>query len=269
MKVKKNYKQKFEEKLNEITEKLQKIPEIIGIFYTGSTATQNWSKYSDLDIDIVVRDKDYKRIIKKLPIMMANFGKLKLCNHYQGIDETYGFYDKDYFKLDLCPIKESDLRLYKNEKKKIVFDKEDKIKKLMGNTFKKKHKIDKKEIVHLLLDTRSNFLYIVRHYAKGKKYSGVSEITGITEDLFYLLAKIKGLEVYELKRNYESVLNAKEKKLVENCNFHSFDKKELKRAIMACWKLMKYIEVRYENKYGKLNLKCNDEEILRIIDKPL
>jgi len=66
-----------EEKLQEYVEELKKIPEIIAVCYTGSTARQSWDEYSDLDIDIVVEDKDYDKICKKIPELLKWWGPIK------------------------------------------------------------------------------------------------------------------------------------------------------------------------------------------------
>ena len=262
-------KQRFEEKLKEITEKLKKIPEIIGIFYTGSTATKTWTKYSDLDINILVEDKDYNKIVKKLPKILSGFGNMKLCNHYKGIDETYAFFDEDYFKVDLHPIKESEVHSYKDEKKRIVFDK----KRIITDESKKQTKnikADEKEFKHLLLDTRSNFIYIARHYAKWQKLSATSEFGGIGGDLFHLLAQLKGFQDYELFRNAEKILTKEEWNIIKNAKCDGLSKLEVKSAIRRYLAYMKYIERLYEKRTGKkLALKCNDKEILGIINKTL
>jgi predicted nucleotidyltransferase len=53
-------------KLKEFTEQIRKMPEVIGISYTGSTATKKWDKYSDIDMDIFKNNqKEVVKIILK------------------------------------------------------------------------------------------------------------------------------------------------------------------------------------------------------------
>lgn len=262
----------YSKQLNEFTEKLRKIPEILAVLYTGSTAKQSWDEYSDVDIDIVVKDKDYNKIVKQLPKMLSMWGKVRLCNHYKGCDETYVFIGKDYTKVEIDPIKKSDLKPNWTFKDiRIGFDKDGTITKIHKQSLKEKRpKLDHNEFVHLFLDTRSNFLYIVRHYARGQKLSGASEIGGIGGELFYYLGKLKGMEGYENIRTAEKHLTKNEWDFLKISSCKSLKKTEVKRAIKANWKYMKYLERLYEKTTKrKLNLKCNDKEILQIINKTL
>lgn len=266
-------KEEAEIKLQEFTKKLKKIPEIMGAYYTGSTATKTRSKYSDIDIDIVVEDKNYKKIVKKLPKLFSMCGDVRLVNHYKNLDETYAFIVEDYEKVEIDPIKKSKLKEKLGELRviRIGFDKKGIIKKkFVGKEEVKKIKLNHEEFVHLLLDTRANFIYIVRHFARGKRFSAVEEITTIRNDLFHLLARLKGLEDWKLTRNVEKLLSRKELDFVKNSICKNYEKKELRKAIKANWEFMKHIEREYEKKAKrKLNLKCNDKEILEVIDERL
>ena len=109
----------YSKELKEFTEKLKKIPEILEVQYAGSTKTKSWDQYSDIDIDIIVRDKDYNKIVKKLPKLLAMWGPIKFYNNYIGNDETYAYIGKDYLKVEIDPIKKSYAKEAK--RKKTVF----------------------------------------------------------------------------------------------------------------------------------------------------
>ncbi|MFH1307384.1 MAG: nucleotidyltransferase domain-containing protein [archaeon] len=262
----------YTKKLEEFIKKLKEIPEILAVFYTGSTARKSWDKYSDIDIDVVVRDKNYEKIVNKLPKILSMWGEIRLTNYYKGCDENYAFIDKEYTKVEIDPIKISNLKSdLKFKDITIEFDKEGTLKKVHKKSQKlKRSKINIKEFNHILLDTRSNFLYIARHYARGQKFSGVEEITRIRWDLFFLLSKLKGLEGYELIRDAEKLLSKREWILWMDSHCKNYEKNELIRAIKSNWNFMKYIEREYERlTKTKLRLKCNDDEILEVINKTL
>lgn len=249
---------------------MKRVPKIIAVFYTGSTAKRSWDEYSDIDIEIIVSDKDYDSVVKQLPKLLSMWGKIKLCNHYNGSDETYAFIGKDYTKVEINPIKESDFKpLWKLKDIRIGFDKD----KVVSDVFKRSQRerrpcLDHKEIVHFFLDTRSNFLYAARHYARGQKLSGVSELNNIGGQLFYYLGKIKGMEGHENLRSAEKHLTKKEWNFLKVSKCNSLNKREVKRAIRANWKYMKYLENLYAKKNEKkLNLECNDNEIVMVINK--
>jgi predicted nucleotidyltransferase len=262
----------IDEKLREFTEKLEKNPKIIAVSYSGSTATKTWDKYSDVDIDVYVKDKDYDWLVKQLPKLLSMWGNINFHNHYKGIDETYAYFGKDYFKVELEPYKESWIKAgpyYKDIR--IGFDKKGSLIRVHKESQKiKKSKLLHKEIVHILLDIRSNFLYVARHYARGQKLSGVSELGSIGGDLFYYLGKIKGMEGHENIRKAEKHLSKKEWNFLKISSCKSLKKDEVKRALKANWEFMKYVEKEYEKKTKrKLNLKVNDKEILKAINQIL
>ena len=262
----------YSKKLDEFTEKLKQIPEILSVFYTGSTAKKSWDKYSDVDINIVVEDKNYKKIVKQLPKLLSMWGKVNLCNHYKGHDETYSFVGKDYTKVEIDPIRKSELKpRWELKDIRIAFDKGGTLTRILKKSHKEKRpKLNHKEFVHLFIDTRSNFLYVVRHYARGQKLSGTDELRRISRELFYYLGKIKGMEGYENIRTAEKHLTEKEWNFLRATDCKSLKKSEVKRALRSNWEYMKYLEELYEKTTTtKLNLKCNDKEILKILERTL
>lgn len=262
----------YSEQLEEFTEKLKKIPEILAVFYNGSTATKKWDEFSDIDVCILVNDNNYEKIVKKLPELLSMWGKINLCNHYQNYDETYAFIGKDYTKIEIEPFKESDLNKGNMHLKniRIAFDKNGNLTHAFDKFKDKKQDLEHKEMVWFFLDTRSNFIYSARHYARGQKLSGASEIGNIGGQLFYYLGKIKGMEGHINIRTAEKHLTKKEWNFLKISSCKSLKKSEVKRAIKANWEYMKYLEKMYEQKTKrKLNLQCNDKEILTIINKTL
>jgi len=258
-------------KLEEFTAKLKEMPEIIGIYYKGSTATASWDKFSDIDIDIIVKDKDYTRIVKMLPKILSMWGEVKFSNHYEDYDETYGFIGKEYFKIEIDPINEKKMKDPDFDFKdiKIVYDKTGKLAEIQKKSQRlKRPYLDKKYFVWNLLDTRSNFIYVATKYARGQKFEGVDEIDHMRTQMFKMLAKTKGLEDYELGRTAEKNLAKNERMFWENSKCQSEEKREVRRSLKVCWKFMKYLETKYEKISGKkLNLKCNDREIWGVIEK--
>jgi predicted nucleotidyltransferase len=258
-------KRDYSKKLAEFTDELKKIPEIIGIMYAGSTATETWDEYSDIDVDIVVKDKDYEKIVKMLPKLLALWGEVKFWNQYETWEETYGFIGDDYFKVELEPIRES----YFNEPHfdlkniKIIYDKTGKIAKAKKKSQKLKHvHLDEKYFRWNLLDTRSNFLYVANHYARGQKFEAASVADLMVVEIFKMLAKTKELEDWELRRIAEKNMTKKEFEFWTHSRPKSFEKRELRRALKVCWKFMKHVERQYEKVSGKkLDLGVKDTEI--------
>lgn len=262
----------YSKRLNEFTDKLKANPKIIAVYFTGSTSKQSWDEYSDIDIDIVVEDKDYRQFLKEIPKLLSFWGKIKFYNNYKDYDETYAFVGKEYLKVEIDPINKSGLKpswIYKDAK--IAFDKEGTLTKVFKKSQKEKRPLlNHKELAHFFLDTRNNFIYSVRHYARGQKLSGAGELRRISGDLFYYLGKIKGMEGYENIRNAEKHLTNKEMDFVKDSELKSLNKKEVIKIIRVEWKYMKYLEKLYEKtSKRKLNFKCDDKEIFNLLIKIL
>ena len=265
-------KKDYSKQLDEFTEKLKKIPGIIGIYYTGSTAKKTWDEYSDIDVDIVVKDKDYDKIVKQLPKLLSMWGHIKLINNYKDSDQTYAFIGDGYLKVEIDPIKKSNFKPeWRLKNIRVAYDEGGIIKTVFKKSQKEKRpKLNHKEFIHFFLDVRSNFLYAVNHYMRGEKLAGASELGNVGGMLFYYLGKIKGMEGYEHIRAAEEHLTKKEWNFLKISSCKSLKKQEFKRALKANWEYMKYLEKQYEKKTKrKLKLKCNDKEILKIIEKRL
>jgi len=265
-------KKDYTKRLGEFTEKLRNIPEIIAVYYTGSTAKKSWDEFSDIDVDIIVEDKDYNKIVKKLPKVLSMWGKIKLCNHYENHDETYAFIGENYEKIEIDPIKKSDLKPSWHLKNiRIAFDKEG----TLTKAFKKSQKEEKEKLnynyfIWLFKELRGNFLYASRHFARGQKLSGASEIGSIGGQLFINLGKIKGMEDYENIRSAEKHLTKKEWDFLKYSSCKSLNKADFEKSLKSNWKFMKYLEEMYEKTSGKkLNLNCDDKEILNNIKMTL
>jgi len=264
----------YSKKLKEFEEYLKEISEIIAVYYTGSTAKKSWDKYSDIDIDVVVKDKDFNKFIKRLPKLLSWWGKIKFINNYPGHSETYAYIGNDYLKVEIDLIKKSWLKgRIRDEGKlkgiRIAFDKEGTLTRESKKAPKlKKQKINHKEAINFFLGIRDNLIYSARHFMRGQRLSGASEIGSTAGSLFIYLGKIKGYKDYENLRDAEKHLTKKEWNFLKISSCKSLKKLEVKRALKANWDFMKYLESLYEKKTKKkLNLKVNDKEILKRVNE--
>lgn len=235
------------QKLAEFLEVLKKQQEIIGVMYFGSTATKKWHKYSDIDIDVVIKDKEYNKFLKKLPKLLSWWGNVKLLNHYENHDEHYVFVNNDFLKIEIDPHKKSNISpSYWFKTNKIVYDPTGFLKKTLDNSKKFKKPIKPhKDFIWFFKDTRCNFIYSTRHYARGMKLSGVSELGNIGGQLFRYLGFAKGFEDWENIRAAEKHLTKKEWAFLEKTKCKSHKKSEVIRAILTLWDFMKYVENLY------------------------
>ena len=255
------------EKLNEFIKEVKRIPEIIALYYAGSTATESWDKYSDLDIDLVVEDKNFRKLFKKLPKLAGFFGKIKFSHSYGGSEFT-SFIGEDYFKVELDLIKKSSLKPNNFLKTiKIIFDKEGTLMKAYKKSRNiKRSKIKHQDVINFFLALRDGQIWTARQYARGQKFSAGGEVSTMRNFLLDFLAKINDVECYDLLRKANKYLSKKERDFFKRGGRFSTKKKEVQKEMVENWKFMKYLEKKYENKSKqKLNLKCEDTKILKIV----
>lgn len=252
--------------LDSYIDKLKSVKEVIAVYCTGSTATKKWDEYSDLDIDIVVEDKDYDKICKKLPKLL-DLGDMKFYNNYPGIDETYVYMGDKYLKVDMEPIKKGGLGPKWSLKDiRIIFDKEGTLTRVHKQSQGKKlPNLTHKEAVNFFIECRDIQFYTARHCARGLRFSAMNEVNSAWVDLFRFMARIKGMTDFHLVRGAEKVLSVGERKLFKMPKLYSDSPKEIEKGMMQNWKIMIYLEKLYEKKFKKLNLPCNDKEILRVV----
>ncbi len=255
-----------EEILNLYIDKLRSVKEILAVYCTGSTATKKWDEYSDLDIGFVVEDKDYDKFCKKLPKLLDIGKKIKFHNNYLGIDETYAYMGENYFKVDLEPMKKSNIKKPRWSLKdiRIIFDKEGTLTKSYKQSQNKKlPKLSHKEAVNFFIEERDTQFYVARHCARGLRFSEMNSVNSTWVGLVSFMAKIKGMTDFHFFRAAESLLTQKERELFLMPKLHSDSPKEIEKGMMQNWKIMLYLEKLYEKKFGKLNLPCKDKEILK------
>jgi predicted nucleotidyltransferase len=260
----------YEELLDRFIEKIKEHKEVIGVAFPGSTGTRTLHKYSDIDIDLIVKDKDYNKLIKKIPTLFNIFGKVKFIARYEGYLQFYAYIGDDYLKVEIEPIKWSSLNpYYELANIKLIYDKDGRL----TRTLKKSKKIklafpEHNEVINFFLFMRDWQHYTARHFIRGRKFSAMSELNNIGSQLFKFLAKIKKIKDYELMRDAEKILSNKEINLFLKAKCQSMDKKEIIRSSKANWKLMKYIEQEYEKKSKKkLNLPLDDNDFIKWLNR--
>jgi predicted nucleotidyltransferase len=231
-------------KLEKFEKFLKKFPEIKKITYEGSTATKSWDEYSDIDIKILVDEKNFKKFIKKLPKIFSFWGKINFIGKYIEGNEWYAYIGDNYFKIEIY--------VYTSEEKE------------------SEKKLSHKEFQEKSIVLRDWTIYISRHYARGQKFSAFYETLELRKELIDFLGESKGLKHYDFVRDAEKLMTPKEEKLIEGISIKSNSKKEIKEFIIGVWKLMDYIDSVWEKRTGKkLNLKINKKKTLEMILRTL
>lgn len=269
-----NLKKKMTKRHKKILEKaielLKKTPEVHTIALNGSAATGKLTPYSDIDIDVVIKDKEYASFLKKLPPILSSLGEIQLMNKYGGSDEVYAYFGKEYLKVEIDPLRYSEIKPnYFIKDYKIVYAKDNVLKEAVRRSQKiKPVKIDEKIFVWFLKDTRSNLIYVAEHVAKKQLYSAFSDCISLHYGLFLKLGELRGYRDYEFVRRAEKILTKKEKGYLKKSLPGTVTKKEIRQAIFTDLELVQYLEKEFEKEMAReINLGIDDKGIRKHIER--
>jgi len=248
-----------------IENKILSSDEIIGIFYTGSTATGKFDEFSDLDIYLVTNSCQITLIDNLLEFISSRWA-VRFFN--KTMDSLSVYIQDDFFKLEIHILGMSDLKPgHRMKDARIVKDQNDSLSQIKKISQSWNVKISYEDITNFFIDQRESQLYVARHTARGWKWSAMGDANYQGEQLFYLLARLKGRLQYGF-REAEYFLTAEELKLLSATRCHTPETQEIYRAMKANWTFMKYIEDYYNNQNSKkLKISTPDQELLDYINE--
>ena len=258
------------ERLKKFEDYILKLPEITGCAYLGSLGRGDIDEYSDYDIGIFVKKKNLKKVREKWKYLISLIGEIKFS--YAESEEDFKAYVSDnFYKIDLEILEEHNIPYLRYKSMKIIKDTGGLLQELKEKAKKLKIPkilVSKEEFENKLLQCRDSQLYIIKHLARGWNSSAMSAVNFESNELFKLLASLKGMKDYEFIRVVEKELSDKELKMFNDTICNSLKKEEIKRAIDANWNLINYIEKMYEKMTGyKINMEELDLEIKKKIEE--
>jgi len=251
--------------LETIESKFCSLSSIKGLFYTGSTATERYDQFSDLDIYLLT-DCDANIMLDDIIDFINKEWLVVMVNRTSSSMSVY--IKPDFFKIELSIIEKEDLRTgFRLKNARIVKDFDNALADLKKKSQDLDVSVSYEEALQLFIDFRESQLYVARHTARGWKWSAMGDANYQGEQLFYLLSRLKGRLQYGF-REAEHFLTSEELKLLTATRCHTTDTEEIYRAMKAIWILMKYTENYYNQQQSKqLEINTPDGEILEYIHK--
>ncbi len=251
--------------LEKIGQKLHTVKEVTGVFYSGSTASGKLDAFSDLDIFLIADKKRAKKLFGVLEKWVDSNWKIKMRNICDS--RMILFIGETFLKVEFDVLgKEEIMPEYKLKFARIAKDTNNFLKNLKKKSMNCSLIVSKKEAEKLFFESRDSQLYAARHAARGWRWSAMGEANYCGEQMFYLLAKLKGRRQFGF-REAEKFLTKYELTLLKETRCCSTNVLEIQRAMKANWKFMKYVEMHYEKISGnKLNKAFSDYELLKIVE---
>jgi hypothetical protein len=243
--------------------------EVLAAFYGGSIGGGIPDEYSDIDFYIVVEDGNFSSTFDSVPDMMRELGKIYFIIDRSHSNEWAFFFEKDFFEIDFGVRKVSELKPELKYREIIITkDNEGLLAGLQKRSREMEFKIVPKHFKAWFEEIRHGQIYTARHCARGWVQSAYGEAIYEGEQLFYLLAKLRGIPNQHGFRNAENFLTQKEMNMLLATRPGDSTIEDIRKAIKANWELLKYVEREFEKKTSEnLDIKCYDAELLKVADE--
>jgi|GEM_PF-6735493 len=244
---------------------LTSIDAVIGIFYAGSTATGFRDAYSDIDCFLVVEKFD-PTLMNRIRTFLAKYWEVRFES---GNAWGHSFFLGEQFiklEIDILLPKDHLTPQVKFQGIKIIKDTKGLLAKVSAASEKLKVVVDHATAVQLFLDIRDGQLYIAKHAVRGWRWSAMGEVHAEAEQLFQVLAKLKGRTQFGF-REAESFLTVKELQLLAATRCPTTDVQAIKTAAHGLWNFLQYVESYYKKKTKRrLHISCDDDALLQMTE---
>ncbi|OGK12870.1 hypothetical protein A2861_02615 [Candidatus Roizmanbacteria bacterium RIFCSPHIGHO2_01_FULL_38_15] len=210
------------------------------------------SKYSDMEIYIIVDDANVGKIEKQLPSLVDSLGTVIFSykNQWSGFSTVFD----DLFRLELPVIKISDLDIIfsrpKAQSVKVLFDKtEGKLWEALDN---RPDNIDKEK---LFQEITKDFWYMmilgVQYYKKGEIWNARSVLQTLQTSLIKLFEILNDFEALLLETNkrVEQFLKEDQITLLKQVS-PSYDEKAIKKSLKRMIEIFSETSEKIKKKYG-------------------
>ncbi|MBN1924015.1 MAG: hypothetical protein JW791_04635 [Nanoarchaeota archaeon] len=241
--------------------------------YFNSVARGDYDKLSDYDIGVFVTKNKLKSVRKNWRKLASLIGRIKFG--YALSEEDFKvFVGDDYKKIDLEILPEPIRPPIPSDKvMKIIKDSKGQLRKLKDKSKRLKSPkglVLKDEFKKKMIMLREDLLFASKQYARKEYFYVLNVLEGNSWAVLSLLARMQGLHDYDIMKKPATKISQKELDYYLSSKTTSLKKKDVKKAILILWDFMKYTQKKYEILVkNKLNLECNDSEILKIIKERL
>jgi hypothetical protein len=260
--------------IEEVCEKLEEIflrdNRVLGAFYCGSLAKGTHTAYSDIDLVLLVREKDKKTLFRRVPRMIHKAIGLKSAVNEGGQSREWCcLVTDDYIGLDLPVFTRRDLVPDpKFADIKILKDYRNLLREFRRRSNALRPRIDTSRLFHDLQDIKDDQLYVARMVKKGQLLEAMGECTKIGEELFHWLVVLKGVKYHPPSlRDVTKILTGKELYLFLRTRPKSPTASDIRDAMRAVWEFTLHVIEKCKRKTGKqMPTSYDDDEFLGLVN---
>ncbi len=260
--------------ISQLTKEFEKNSSVIALVLIGSYARENVYRagpYSDLEVLIIVEDKNTQKIKQELPKLVTKFGEVLFSfKHAIGFVAVYG----DLFRIELPVIKLSEMKSVFSRPKaqavKILIDKTNG--ELEEILVRRPDSIDYEQ---LFKEKMVNFWYWqiigVQYFKKGEIYNSRAILNIHASALIKLFELLNNPEIllFEANKRVEEFLTKNQLKQLKDITpgYHKNKiKKALERTMIIFPQLFDQIKNKYGYSFDKSLEKKLKTKILKLLD---
>jgi predicted nucleotidyltransferase len=244
---------------------------VLGAFYCGSLADGTHTAYSDIDLVLLVREKDQKAYFRRVPRMLKRTVGLKSAVNEGGQGKEWCCLVTDhYIGLDLPVFTRGDLVPHpKFARIRILKDHRNLLREFRRRSAALRPRVDGARFAQDMQDIKDDQLYVARMVKKGQLLEATGECTRIGEELFHWLANIKGVKYHPpTLRDVTRILTGRELYLFLRTRPKSPTVSDIRDAMKAVWEFTVHVIDKYRRKTGKQVLSSYDEvEFLDLVNE--
>lgn len=240
-------------------------PEALGVFYFGSLGCGTATRYSDLDIFVVVPDAIAEPYQTKLVPLLQLFGEV----HWLDIPNGKGFVGPGWNQVDIEMARLADLeheRSYRFAGATVLKDRDGFLAAFVASCEPESVGETPAGATTVIRETLSDLLYATRNNARGAIWeAGGSQIYQCAR-LYELLARLRGRRTYGF-RYVDQILTPEEHALMAAVWPRELSQADNRRATLALYKWIKHVWREAERVLGQpLDLHVDEASLLAALD---
>jgi hypothetical protein len=253
--------------LDDFERAIQSDPDALGVFYFGSLGRGTATRYSDLDIFVVVPDSIAEPYQEKLVPLLQLFGAI----HWLDIPGGKGFVGPNWNQVDIEFARRSDLDHERGPRlagATVIKDADDGFMAAFAASCTPEQFVETPASAGAIIhDVIGDLLYGARNNARGALWEARGNITYLASIVYQLLGRLRGWRTYG-NRYAEQLLTSEEQELFWAVWPREPTQAENRRAARALWAWTKYVWGEAERVIGApLEVDVDEEGMLAAIDR--
>ncbi len=240
---------------------------LLGMLYSGFLGRGTADRYSDLDIEVWIRDDMGTQLSGKLRQVLGRLGPVRF-SYPRGEGFVTGFVGDEWQRVDLYLKRLTDFAPSPDySEARVVKDTDGVLTRLVAES-PREHVAPTLEEARAVIDEAiDSQVYLALHNARGATWSALGEVSYQLARAYTLLAQVRGRHSYGF-RYVELLLSPAEEELLSAALPTVATRSEVRRAARVLWMWTRYVWDEAERVLGgPLGVEVDETELLLAVDR--